>query len=161
MDVREVIRTSSFGNCWPCFEVIANLSTFLVIFRSCHNIFSNLWKLSEIFDDLRKSSKIFRNLRKPLVNLRKFRFWGDEKSHAFYWTKVGKYNTLLTCILYWNAEPGCLIRTFTRTCTVRWFLSQAKLITRTGIYNSVSYLSPGRNWSIRHSGAGLTKGLKT
>ena len=42
-----------------------------------------LW---EIFGDLRfESSEIsFGNLRKPSVNLRKFRFCGDLKSHAYY-----------------------------------------------------------------------------
>ena len=66
----------SFGNCWPCFEVIKNLSTPSDIFGSQREIFSNLQKLSEnlrrsseIFGDFRKSSEIFSNLRKPSVNL--------------------------------------------------------------------------------------------
>ena len=74
----------SFGNRWPCFEVVQNLSTSSVIFGS-H------W---EIFGNLRKWSEMFRELRKPSVNLRKFRFCGDEKSHEFYWKKVGRYRSV-------------------------------------------------------------------
>ena len=61
--------------------MVENLSTPLVIFGS----------RQEIFGNLRKSSKIFGNLRKPSLNLRKFRFCGDEKSHAFTEKKVGRY----------------------------------------------------------------------
>ena len=68
------IGLKSFGNHWPCLEVVENLSTPSVIFGSGR----------EIFGDLRESSEIFANLRKPSVNLMKFRFCGDEKSHAFY-----------------------------------------------------------------------------
>ena len=51
----------------------------------------NLRKSLETFGDLRKSFEIFGNLRKPSVNRRKFRFSGDENSHAFYWKKVARY----------------------------------------------------------------------
>ena len=79
------ISWKSFGNhCRPCFEVIENLFTPSVIVRKS-------WKSLETFGDLGKSFKIFGNLWKPSVNLRKFRFCGDEKSHAFYWKKVGRY----------------------------------------------------------------------
>ena len=73
------IGWKSFGNRWPCFEVIKNLSTPLVIFGSQWEIFSNLRKFSE---NLWGSLEIFDNLWKLSVNLRKFRFCGDEKSHA-------------------------------------------------------------------------------
>ena len=63
----------------------------LTIFGSCHEIFSNLQRLSEIFGDFQKSSEIFGNLQKLLENLQKFRFYGDVKSHTFYWKKVGRY----------------------------------------------------------------------
>ena len=45
--------------------------------------------------NLRKSSEIFVYHRKPSVNLRKFRFCWDEKSHAFYWNKVGRYSVIV------------------------------------------------------------------
>ena len=90
------IGWKSFGNRWPCFEVIENLSTPSVIFGSQREIFSNLRKLSE---NLWGSLEIFRNLWKQSVNLRKFRFCGDEKSHAFYWKKVCRY----TYVLYGTA----------------------------------------------------------
>ena len=80
-----------YGSRWPCLEAVENLSTPSVIFGSQREFFGNLRKLSEnlgrsseIFGDLRESSEIFANLRKPSVNLMKFRFCGDEKSHAFY-----------------------------------------------------------------------------
>ena len=41
-------------------------------------------KSSEVVANLRRSFEIFGNLPKPSVNLRKFRFCGDEKSHVFY-----------------------------------------------------------------------------
>ena len=67
------IGWKSFGNhCRLGFKVVKNLST------------PYLQKLLETFSNLRKSSEIFDNLWKPSVNLRKFRFCGDEKSHAFY-----------------------------------------------------------------------------
>ena len=68
-----------------------NLSTPLVIFGSRQKIFGNLCKSS---DDLSKLSEIFDNLRKPSVNLQKFRFCEDEKSHPFYWKKVGRYTVV-------------------------------------------------------------------
>ena len=40
------IGWKSFGNRWPCFEVVENLSTPSVIFGSCREIFGNLWKSS-------------------------------------------------------------------------------------------------------------------
>ena len=71
-----------FGNlCWPYFEVIKNISTSLVIVRSLPKIFGSRWKPSAIFGSL---LEIFDNLQKPSVNLKKFSFYGDEKSHAFY-----------------------------------------------------------------------------
>ena len=46
-------------------------------------------------ENLRRPLKVFRHLRKPSVNLRKFRFCGDEKFHAFYWKKSWQvYNSL-------------------------------------------------------------------
>ena len=74
------IGWKSYENrCWPCFEVIENLSASSVIFESRRKIFGNLWKLLEIFGNLWKSSEIFGNLRKPSVNLRKFRCCEDKK----------------------------------------------------------------------------------
>ena len=76
------IDWKSLGNCCPpCFEVIENLSTPLVIVGSCLKIIGSRWKPSKA---LRRSFEIFGNLRKPSLNLRKFRFCRDEKSHAFY-----------------------------------------------------------------------------
>ena len=75
------IGWKSFGNRWPCLEVVKNVSTPSVIFGSCCEIFGDLRKLLEIFDDLWK----------PSVSLRKFMFCKDEKSHAFYCKKVGRY----------------------------------------------------------------------
>ena len=46
------IGWKSFGNRWPCLEVVKNVSTPSVIFGSCCEIFGDLRKLSEIFDDL-------------------------------------------------------------------------------------------------------------
>ena len=77
----EHLRNSSImleiGNRWPCFEVVENLSTPSVIFGI--------------------RQEIFGNLRKPSVSLWKFRFCEDEKSHAFYWKKVGRYKCMI-----WN-----------------------------------------------------------
>ena len=42
----------------------------------------NLRQSSEV---VRRSFEVVGSLRKPLVNLRKFRFCADEKSHPFYW----------------------------------------------------------------------------
>ena len=84
------IGWKSFGNHWSCLEVIETLSTPLDIFGSQQEVFGNLrklsenlWTSSEIFGNFRKSSEIFGNLWKLLVNLRKFRFCGDKKSHTF------------------------------------------------------------------------------
>ena len=77
------IGWKSFVNrCRPYFEVVKNLSTPSVIVRSRQEIFGSHWK---------SSSEIFRNLWKLPANLQKFRICGDEKSHAFYWKKVGRY----------------------------------------------------------------------
>ena len=78
------IGWKSFRNQWLCFEVVGNLSTSLVIFVSRREIFDNLQMSSEIFGDLQNFSKVFSSLRKLSVNLYKFSFCGDEKSHAFY-----------------------------------------------------------------------------
>ena len=66
-----------------CFEVVENLSTPWVVFGSCLEIFSNLQKSSEIFGDLEKSFENFGNLQKVLINLRKFKFCGDENLTHF------------------------------------------------------------------------------
>ena len=58
------ISWKSFGNhCWPCFEVVKNLSTPLVIFGSRREIFGSCWKPLAIFRTLPKSSAIFRSRR--------------------------------------------------------------------------------------------------
>ena len=64
----------SFGNRWPYFEVVQNLSTPSALFGSRR-------KSSAIFGSIPKNLD---NLWKPSVNLWKFRFCEDEKSHAFY-----------------------------------------------------------------------------
>ena len=54
------IGWKSFGNRWPHFEVIENLSAPSVIFRSHCEILGNLgsrWKSSAIFRSLRQSSE--------------------------------------------------------------------------------------------------------
>ena len=88
------IGWKSFGNRWPCFEVVENLSAPLGTVRSCQEIFGNLRKLSGIssgiLESRRKFSEVLQNLRKLFVTLRKFRFYGDEKSHILL-KKVGTY----------------------------------------------------------------------
>ena len=101
-DVREVVRTSSklFNNAWDWLEILWKSlpalfwSHWKSVYTFCYRWKSseNLWKSLETFGDLRKSFEIFGNLQKPSVNLRKFRFCGDEKSHSFYWKKVGRYS---------------------------------------------------------------------
>ena len=85
------IGWKSFENRWPCFEVVKNLSTSWVNFGRRQKIFDNLRKSSKILGDLRNSFEIFGNNRKLLVNLQKFRFCLDKKSHTFYRKKVGRY----------------------------------------------------------------------
>ena len=88
--VWEVIRTSSelFNNVQDWFEIF--WKSLPALFWSHWKFFYTFtchWKSSEnlrkslkTFSDLQKSFKIFGNLWKSSVNLRKFRFCGDEKS---------------------------------------------------------------------------------
>ena len=55
-----------------------SLYTFAILWNSSEN----LGKLLETFIDLWNFPEMFGNLQKLSVNLRKFRFCGDEKSHA-------------------------------------------------------------------------------
>ena len=79
------IGWKSFGNHWPCFEVVENLSTPSVTFASC----------GEIFGNFQKSLKIFGNLRKPLLNLRKFKF-SVEMKNLMHFTKKKVCRYILT-----------------------------------------------------------------
>ena len=110
--VWEAIRTSSelLNNAQDLFEIFwkslpalfwSHWKSFYTF--TCHwKSSENLRKLLKTFSDLQKFFEIFGNLRKPSVNLRKFRFCGDEKSHVFYWKKVGRYKILL----YGHSFPG-------------------------------------------------------
>ena len=85
------IGWKSLGNRWRTW--FWNHQKSFYTFSYLRKSLRNLPKSSEIFGDLRKSFKNFGNLQKASVNLRKFRFCGDEirVSHAFYWKKVGRY----------------------------------------------------------------------
>ena len=73
------IGWKSFGNRLPCLEVVETLSTPLVIFRSQWEFFRKSLKI------IGKSLEVVGNLpRFSEIYLLKFRFCGDEKSHAFY-----------------------------------------------------------------------------
>ena len=93
------IGWKSFGNRWPCFEVVEKLSTPSVIFGSHREIFGSLRKSSETFSDLRKSSENFDNLRKPSVNLRNSGSV-ETKTLTHFTETIGRYSERLTGELF-------------------------------------------------------------
>ena len=116
--VREVVRTTSelLNNAQDWLEILWKLlpaqfwshRKYFYTFGYHWKSSENLWKSLETFSDLRKSFKMVGNLRKSSVNLQKFKFCGDEESHAFCWKKVGRYTVLSGHLQgFW----GCLSNT--------------------------------------------------
>ena len=81
-DVREVVRTSSglLNNARDWLEVLKSLKIFLQLRLSSEVV----GKSSEVVGNIRRSSEVFRNLRQSSEDV-------DEKCHAFYWKKIGRY----------------------------------------------------------------------
>ena len=99
----------------PVLKSSKSLYTFGYLRKSS----GNLRKSLETISDLWNSTEIFGNLWKPLVNLRKFTYCEDEKSHAFYGKKVGRYSI----ITYFTSSFG--FQSFLQAALVQTELSSA------------------------------------
>ena len=96
-DVREVVRTSSglLNNARDWLEVLKSLKIFLQLRLSSEVV----GKSSEVVANIRRSSEVFRNLRQSSEDV-------DEKCHAFYWKKIGRYTPAPPCTMHLNTLTG-------------------------------------------------------
>ena len=96
-DVREVVRTSSglLNNARDWLEVLKSSKIFLQLRLSSEVV----GKSSEVVGNIRRSSEVFRNLRQSSEDV-------DEKCHAFYWKKIGRYTPAPPCTMHLNTLTG-------------------------------------------------------
>ena len=60
-------------------------------FGNLRKLSENLWRFSEVFRNLRQSSEAVGKSSK----IQALGLWGDKKSPAFYWKKVGRYSPVI------------------------------------------------------------------